>query len=208
MESKLTPLQRQILAVLRGFDPRWTLTGGGALAGFHLGHRATRDLDLFFHGLSSLDTIPLEIEGRLREAGLGVATLRSAPTFRRLEVRSPDEVILVDLVAEPVPELESPVEVEAGIWVDTQQEILVNKLCALLGRVAIRDLLDVQTLVATGADLEKALALAPLKDAGFSPPTLAWLLKELPVASLARQAGYDPVALVHFRDQLVDRLLS
>jgi hypothetical protein len=32
---------------LAGITPPWTLTGGGALAGVHLGHRETRDLDLF-----------------------------------------------------------------------------------------------------------------------------------------------------------------
>jgi hypothetical protein len=30
-----------------GLQPPWTLTGGGALAGFHTKHRETRDLDLF-----------------------------------------------------------------------------------------------------------------------------------------------------------------
>lgn len=36
MESSLTPLQRRALVLVAGMDPAWTLTGGGALAGFHL----------------------------------------------------------------------------------------------------------------------------------------------------------------------------
>ena len=51
--SRLTPLQERVLGLLAAIRPRWTL-GGGALAGVHLGHRTTRDLDLFFHGLSQL----------------------------------------------------------------------------------------------------------------------------------------------------------
>ena len=47
--SKLSPLQEQVLIVLSGLQPAWTLTGGAALAGFHTKHRETRDLDLFFH---------------------------------------------------------------------------------------------------------------------------------------------------------------
>jgi hypothetical protein len=46
-DSKLSPLQ---LAVIRAFFERehdFFLTGGAALAGFHLGHRTTGDLDLF-----------------------------------------------------------------------------------------------------------------------------------------------------------------
>lgn len=193
--------------VLQGFDPPWTLTGGGALVGFYLGHRTTRDLDLFFHGLSLLDTIPNEMEGRLQSAGFQVRTLRRAPTYQRLEVQNESEIILIDLVAKPVPSLEVPIEVQPGLLVDTAQEILVNKLCALVGRMAIRDLVDVQALVASGGDLERALQDAPKKDSGFSPPTLTWLLKDMPVEKLAVSAGYDPVPLLAFRAYLIERLL-
>ncbi|NOT29556.1 MAG: hypothetical protein HOP15_03800 [Planctomycetes bacterium] len=50
----MTDLQRRLLRLLAEMKPRWTLTGGGALSGVHLGHRATRDLDLFWHDLSEL----------------------------------------------------------------------------------------------------------------------------------------------------------
>jgi hypothetical protein len=48
--GRLTVLQERALVALGGIEPRWTLTGGGALAGFHTRHRVTRDLDLFFRG--------------------------------------------------------------------------------------------------------------------------------------------------------------
>ncbi len=208
MESSLSELQEKVLDVLAGLEPAWTLTGGGALAGFHLGHRRTEDLDLFFHGLKSLDTLPLEVEGRLSAAGLEVRSLRSAPTFRQMEVRRGSERVVLDLVADPVPTIVPPREIKPGIWVDAPQEILVNKLCALLGRVAIRDLLDVHALVAAGADLEAALDAAPRKDGGFSRATLAWLLHDLPVEKLATQVGYDVQLLKDFREHLVKALLA
>ena len=52
----LSPLQVRVLAALVGFEPRFTLTGVGALVGAHLGHRSTRDLDLFWHGAAVLPT--------------------------------------------------------------------------------------------------------------------------------------------------------
>lgn len=113
METSLTPLQARVLRVLRGLP--WTLTGGGALIGYHLHHRVTRDLDLFFRGLRSLGHLPAEVELRLIRDGL------------------------------------------------------VNKLNALLDRWASRDLVDVHALLATGLSLERAIADAPRKDAGFSP---------------------------------------
>lgn len=45
--DKLTPLQRALLDAFFRQEQRFFLTGGAALAGFHLQHRTTLDLDLF-----------------------------------------------------------------------------------------------------------------------------------------------------------------
>lgn len=197
MDSQLTSLQRRVLTLLAGLD--WTLTGGGALVGFHLGHRTTRDLDLFWHGRAELDELPREVERRLRTAGLSVENIQSAPAFRRLRVSDGVELLPLDLVAEPTPWVDAPVEALPGIFVDSPQEILTNKLTALLSRWAVRDLVDVRALVAAGADLDRALADAPRKDAGFSPPTLAWVLSTLPTVELDAD-------LLAFRAGLIERL--
>lgn len=118
MESRLGALQRRILAVLAGFDPPWRLTGGAALAGYHLGHRTTRDLDLFF-ACTMLDSIPTEIESMLRAAGLAVPVEREAPGYRRYVVEDGHERTIVDLVAEPVPPVLPPVEVSPGVRIDS-----------------------------------------------------------------------------------------
>ncbi|MHC5069490.1 MAG: hypothetical protein ACYTGO_03295, partial [Planctomycetota bacterium] len=52
----------------------------------------------------------------------------------------------------------------------------------------------------------RALADAPRKDGGFSPLTLAWLLRDLPVESVARAQGESGDDLAEFRDKLVERL--
>ena len=46
-KSRLTPFQVEILEAFFRNETRFFLTGGGALAGYHLGHRETHDLDLF-----------------------------------------------------------------------------------------------------------------------------------------------------------------
>lgn len=121
---------------------------------------------------------------------------------------------LLDLVAESVPAIETPATVRVGassITVDTPHEILVGKLCALLGRSEIRDLQDVAALLDAGGDLDRALADAPRKDAGFSALTLAWVLKQLDLAALAGAAGVTPEAverLAAFRDRLAAHLLA
>ena len=64
--SRLSPLQERVLDHLAGMEPAWTLFGAGALIGFHLGHRTTRDLGLAFRPLLELGEIPREVEARLR----------------------------------------------------------------------------------------------------------------------------------------------
>jgi hypothetical protein len=212
--DKLTALQWRLLELLAGIEPSWTLTGGGALSGIHLKHRTTKDLDLFWHGQSQLGTLPQEIRDRLTAAGLEVTVLQSGSTFYQLRVNEGKDVCIVDLVAESVPPTEAPCRVDIGdvsIMVDTPQEILVNKLCALLGRAEIRDLVDVQSLLRAGADLQKALADAPRKDAGFSPLTLAWVLRDLRPKALARIADLgeaDAEDLENFKEHLISVLLE
>ncbi len=198
MEISLTPLQARVLRVLAGLP--WTLTGGGALIGYHLHHRTTRDLDLFFRGRRSLDQLPAQVELRLVRDGLTVERLQTVETFVRLRVSDGVETFPIDLVAEPVPSIEPPLEID-GIYVDTAYEILVNKLNALLGRWATRDLVDVRALLATGLDLRRAMADAPKKDGGFSPETLAWVLDNLPESGM-------PEDLQAFRKEFVALLLA
>lgn len=205
MRSRLTPLQRRILDVLAADGGAWTLTGGAALAGFHLGHRRTDDLDLFFHGLRAFDREPRQVEDALVAAGLAVAVLQRERGFVRLDVRDDVERVTVDLVAEPVSTVAPPLEVAPGLRVDAPHEILVNKLNALVSRSELRDLEDVRALVATGGDLERAIEDASVKDGGFSPMTLAWLLGSLPLER-APALGFDAGALGAFRDELVARL--
>ena len=200
MESRLTPLQCRVLEILAPVEPPFTLTGGGALGGYHLGHRTTRDLDLFWHGRKLLETLPDEVEVRLVDAGLRVERIRTAPMFRRITAADTTEVVVIDLVADPVPVIEAPVRLPPGILVDTPHEILVNKLCALLSRSETRDLVDVEALLLAGGSLDRALVDAAKKDGGFSPQTLAWVLQTV------RMKGWE--AHVPFRDQLIDRLLS
>ena len=209
--GRLSELQSQVLVALAGIDPPWTLTGGGALVGFHLGHRTTRDLDLFWHGRDSIADLRREVTARLRAAGFTVTELRTMDSFAALQVSGSDDTVVVDLVAEPVASIEPARGTEfrgVNILVDTPHEVLVNKLCALLHRSELRDLLDIQALIAAGGDLERAIDDAPAKDGGFSALTLGWTLRGWQVAAAARAAGLEVRAdeLERFRDDLLDRV--
>lgn len=212
--GKLDELQRRILESLAAVRPPFILSGGGALAGVHLAHRKTRDLDLFWREQDELGEIPGLIEARLRDEGLSVSPLQRSPLFVQLRVADASSVVVVDLIAEPAASLEPPWSCRIGhseILVDAPHAILAEKLCALLERCEIRDLVDIEALVRSGQDLPSAVAAAPRRDSSFSPLTLAWVLRDWDVTQIAKAAGLSDAhgeSLEAFRQLLIDQLIA
>lgn len=212
--GRLSALQWRILAALTTVEPPFTLTGGGALAGVHLHHRDTRDLDLFWRERDQLGDLAEKVRKRLLADGLTVTAVETSSTFHRLQVDDGQATTLIDLVAEPFEALLPPTRIhigEAEIRVDTPREILASKLCALLSRSELRDLEDVRALVESGCDLEQGLGDAAQKDGGFSPLTLAWLLRSLEVQPIAEALGWSEESakrLAEFHRRLMDRLVA
>ncbi|MEI6791100.1 MAG: nucleotidyl transferase AbiEii/AbiGii toxin family protein [Myxococcaceae bacterium] len=185
--GSLNPLQIRVLKILAGIGYQWRLTGGGALIIAYTHHRETEDLDLFFKS-NQLSHIPREVQTILENSKLEVTVLQSALAFARLEIRDGLEQVILDLVADPVPMIEEPVLWNCEgtqIFLDTEHEIMVNKLCTLLSRSEVRDLIDVEALLSKGQDLKLAIQHAAQKDGGFSALTLAWVLEGFPLKRLA-----------------------
>jgi len=207
-------LQLQVLEELATVQPNFVLSGGAALAGIHLGHRTTRDLDLFWRNRSELEELPHIVEERLAKRGFSVTTLQTRPAFVRIRVNDERSTAVVDLIAEASDNIETPERHSVGsaeILVDTRRAILAEKLCALLERSELRDLIDVAALVESGENLDQAIADAPRRDSGFSPLTLAWVLRDFDVSALARADRLDDEAaakLDRFRRALIDRLIE
>ncbi len=212
--GSLSPLQVRVVKVLGAVEPPGALTGGAALIGFYLRHRDTRDLDFFWHGRRELGDLSRVVEDRLRGESLSTDVLQTSISFRRLRVSDGSDAVIVALVADPTETVEPPryCQFEGSVvLVDTPHEILVNKLCALLGRMELRDLQDVRSLLSAGGDLARAVSDAPRKDAGFSALTLAWVLKGMKVAVLAHAVGLGrehAEQLAVFQTELVNRLVS
>lgn len=211
--GSLDALQVRVLTILAGFEPPFILGGGGALA-VYLGHRTTRDLDLFWDDVTQLDERPAAIRQRLAAAGLSVSVIQQSPGFVRFRVVDDESAINLDLVADPTERLEAPHQLTIGrttVAAESLRDLLVNKLCAMLSRSELRDLVDADALVAHGVSLDDAIASAPRKDGGFSPLTFAWVLQNLDLPALA--AALDVPApeverLDRFRRGLIERLLA
>jgi len=186
--NRLDRLQREVLAAFFAREGRFFLTGGAALVGYYLGHRTTHDLDLFTtedlleDGLAALAASAREVDATLEP-------IRTSPDFRRFLLRRGDEALVVDLVRDSAPQLFPDKPVIGGIRIDPPEEILANKLCTLLSRSEIRDLVDVKALEQKGFSIEQAFPLAMRKDGGLTPGQLAWVLSELRIGTDASPPG-------------------
>lgn len=204
--SRLSSLQRDLLDAFFAREGAFVLTGGAALGGFHLGHRESQDLDLFARVAVDLELATRTLQAAAADVGATAAAQVTYPEFRRLLVARGDEATLVDLVIDRVPAVDAPVSV-GRLRIDSMREIAANKLCALLGRGEIRDLVDLKYLFDRGITLESALGDAVRKDAGADAATLAWLLDQLSIAPDAKvPGGVDAAELERFRVDLVRRL--
>lgn len=200
-DSKLTDLQQEFLTAFFAREDRFFLTGGAALAGFHLGHRETHDLDLFTLS-DALDEGAALIAELARQEGATVESIQTFPDFRRLLYRRETAAVVIDLVRDRVVQRSPEKSIVNGIRVDPPEEILANKLCALLSRSEIRDLVDVRALEIAGYRVEDALPAAKLKDGGVTPAQLGWLLNQIELGDdLVPPGG---VSLTELRSYLAD----
>jgi hypothetical protein len=204
--TQLGSLQETVLHAFFQRTRSFFLTGGAALAAYHLGHRSTNDLDLFTSS-ADLDVGVSALRSVAEELGASIEALRTSPDFRRFLVKRKDEGVIVDLVRDRAPQIHPEKLDRDGVLVDPAAEILANKLCTLLSRGEVRDLVDVLFLERSGLRVEDALVPASTKDGGLTPGQLAWVLSQITIGSDARiPAGVTPAELRAFLEDLVSRL--
>lgn len=204
--NRLSPLQREILEAFFRRETGFFLTGGAALAGYHLGHRTTADLDLFTTD-DRLEAGSEALRAAAHDTASTLRNLQTAPDFRRRLVRRGAEKIVVDLVRERTPQGPLPKGNFGGVRVDPPEEILANTLCRLLSRAEHRDLVDLLSLERAGYRTEDALTLATRKEAGLTPAQLAWVLSRIAVGDDAGiPAGLTANEVRSFLANLIARL--
>ena len=186
--SVLTAFERRFLEQLLGSIQGLYLSGGAALA-LHLGHRRSqdlrKDLDLFTGDDAAFQAARASIPVVATRLDARVEILTDAPAFRRLLLTGPHgETLRVDLVRETADRMGPPPVETDGLRLDPPEELVVNKLCAILGRSELRDLVDLYFLERAGYPSLGALAAARRKDQGMTPALLAWAITQVPLERL------------------------
>jgi len=204
----LTALQKSILEMLSREDPSLFLTGGSALGEFYLHHRRSQDLHLFTTDEQAFAHSERLVTHVARKLDLTASILRTGAGFRRFLLEKGGEQIVLDIVHDTVPQIDPGKGVLDGIQVDTFREIAVNKVCALLSRSEVKDLVDLYFISRKGLDPVDLLPLGGRKDGGLTPAALAYSLSRIPLDSLPADmvVAVSREEVSAFRDGLVDRL--
>jgi predicted nucleotidyltransferase component of viral defense system len=205
--GRLSPLQDAVLEAFFRAEREFFLSGGAALAGFHLCHRETTDLDLFTSSAEAFERSRFVLPNVVHAMSASVVVRQESPGFRRVVIQSGVDELVVDLVRDIGPQMHEKSEIE-GIIIDPVEEIFSNKLTTLVSRQEVRDLVDVLELSRRGLRVQDYLAEANAKDGGCTPATLAFLLSEWQLSDHVKlPAGYSVAELRAFKDALAAELI-
>jgi hypothetical protein len=208
----LTPLKRDFLVRFFARNRSFYLTGGSALGIFYLEHRLSYDLDFFTTEPGTIDWHLLEnsVIGVAGEIQANCWTITATPDFYRFELTRGTDREILDFVIERVPQIDPQKEQFGPIRVDTLREIMVNKICTLVGRTEIKDLVDLYFLSGRGWHVADHLQAARTKEGGLNPAMISYLLADVHVDRVPDYLlePVEPQALEQFIRELQKTMAS
>lgn len=145
--GKLYPLQDEVLALLD--DELFYLTGGTCLSRFYFNHRFSEDLDFFFDGnYFPLTQFEGEFAGYVKKIKriYDTEVTVNGVTFKRVFCKKDDINLKLEFIYEPYPRIGEVVR-KANYFIDTKENIAVNKLTAIYTRKTVKDYFDLYFLL-------------------------------------------------------------
>jgi len=137
--KKLYSLQDKVLEIVFDTESEFYLTGGTALSRFYKAKRYSDDLDFFTNNSSrfnfAVKNILVELSKKFK-----IQKELDSRDFIRIVV---DDLLQVDFVNDRVPRYKEPKALENGFIIDTVENILSNKLTAVIGRDNPKDIFDI-----------------------------------------------------------------
>ena len=185
------------------------LTGGNALNLYYFKHRISEDLDCFTTDSVEFGRVQGLIAKTCGTIGATCVAKQDFTDFKRFLISRNAEQIVVDCVYERVRQLYPEKRMIGKIRVDVPEEMVANKLCALLGRTEYKDLVDLFVLQKNGFGAVENLPAAAKKDGGLTAVSLAYALENMDLSKMPDSLkSVVPMAeLERFRTDLRDHLL-
>jgi hypothetical protein len=176
--EKLYPLQDQVLRILQGVETGFYLTGGTAASRGYLQHRLSDDLDFFVNDdRRFLLWAERWIQALAEQPGSTLNVLMREERFVRLSLVRENVQLKIEMVND-VPAHVGDLVIHPVLGrLDSAENILANKVTALIDREEPKDFADIWGFCCRlGLSLSAALEGAQGKAAGIFPVDVARLL--------------------------------
>jgi hypothetical protein len=175
---QLYPWQDRVLRHIAELDTGFYLTGGTAASRGYLNHRFSDDLDLFVNDHPNFQLWTARIvDACTRAAEWTTQVLVKEERFVRVDLRAGRDSLKLELIND-VPAHLGPIVVDPVLGrLDSADNILANKVSALIGREEPKDLADIWGFCCVlGMPLANAIENAHSKAAGIFAADIARIL--------------------------------
>lgn len=171
----LYPLQDRVLRSLSGLDTGFYLSGGTAASRAYLHHRFSDDLDLFVNDQKDFglwaDRLIQTLEG---QSAWNVGVSLREQRFVRLSLTEAGVILKIEMINDVPSHIGTFLDDPVLGRVDSAENILANKVTALVDRNEPKDLADVWGFCCRlGLPLASAIEGAGSKAAGIFPADVA-----------------------------------
>ncbi len=192
--KKLYKLQDRVMDIVFGEETIFYLTGGTCLSRFYQEKRYSDDLDFFTHENRSFSRVLREIKTVLYK-NFSVKEEVSSKDFVRLRI---DDLLQVDFINDRTIRYKEVVYLDNGYIIDNCENILANKLTAVISRDSAKDIFDIYLIDKFyNYDYKEILSVAHDK-AEFSNDDLIIRLKTFPISLLKNISLVDLSFLDNF----------
>jgi len=137
--KKLYDLQDGVFNIVFSLNNSFYLTGGTCLSRFYWEKRYSDDLDFFTDNTSLYSLNVKEIEKELK-INHKITKLVESRDFIRVVI---DDILQIDFVNDRVPRYKDIIFLKNGFRIDNVENILCNKVTAVIGRDNPKDIFDI-----------------------------------------------------------------
>lgn len=170
----LYPLQDKAIKTFKG--SYFYLTGGTALSRIYYNHRFSDDLDYFANYLSDFEKLCQIQINKLSQTFDDVEVDYKSEHFYRIFVSA--RRLKIELVNDVPAHIGTLIEHPQFGIIDSKENILTNKITAVIDRIMPKDIVDIYFLLKDGVSLKQALIDVHSKAAGIAPLYVAKIIGE------------------------------
>lgn len=174
--KELYKLQDKVMQIVFKTEREFYLTGGTCLSRFYFEKRYSDDLDFFAQSSNRFHFAVKNILYQLKN-NFSVVTEVDSKDFIRLKINT---ILQLDFVNETPPHFKDILITEKSFIIDNLDNILSNKLCAVIGRDNPKDVFDIFLIYKMHTFSWKEILGAAHKKAYFSDDDLIIRLKTFP----------------------------